>query len=189
MAISPPSDIVLDVVNAVGPAGSAKAGERLAAIARSAKAGSVANDFKPDGPSVANMATTQNISHTRASDPRVKFEGFVLQTFIETILPKDSENTFGSGLAGDMWKSMLSEKIAGVVASRGGVGIANRILADFVMNGEVKEPVIGAVDVGQVVENAHPADHSTAVLHDRQRKFISLLSGWHVTTNAEDGQS
>ena len=125
----------------------------------------------------------------QANDPRVKFEGFVLQTFIETIMPKDSESTFGSGLAGDMWKSMLSEKIANVVASRGGLGIANRILADFVMNGEVKESLVGAVDVGQVVENAHSVDHATAMVHDRQRKLINLLGGWHVDTNTKDAQS
>ena len=36
------------------------------------------------------------------------FEAMVLQTFIQTMLPKDAEAVYGKGMAGDMWKSMMS---------------------------------------------------------------------------------
>ncbi len=56
-----------------------------------------------------------------------RFEAVVLQTFIAEMLPQDGDSVYGAGLSGDMWKSMLSEKIAEQVASNGGLGIAERI--------------------------------------------------------------
>jgi Rod binding domain-containing protein len=57
-----------------------------------------------------------------------RFEAMVLQTFIQNMLPKDGAAVYGKGMAGEMWKSMLAEKVAGVVAERGGIGIADRML-------------------------------------------------------------
>ncbi len=31
----------------------------------------------------------------------------VLQTFIQNMLPKNTEGVYGEGLSGDMWKSMM----------------------------------------------------------------------------------
>lgn len=53
------------------------------------------------------------------------FEAFVLQTFIQELMPENTESVFGKGFAGDVWKSMLAEKLAEVVAKNGGVGIAD----------------------------------------------------------------
>lgn len=63
----------------------------------------------------------------RKPDPYVQFEGFVLQSFIQSILPKDATEVFGEGTAGEVWKSMLAEKIAAEVAESGGIGIARMI--------------------------------------------------------------
>lgn len=54
----------------------------------------------------------------------------VLQTFIQNMLPEDGAAVYGNGMAGEMWKSMLAEKIAGVMAERGGIGIAGRMLGE-----------------------------------------------------------
>lgn len=180
MAISPPSDIVLDVINAVEPSAVMKAKERLSAIAGSKGASGSSASFSAQTTFAPDFSGSVGQAITKPADPLVKFEGMVLQTFIEALLPKDAENTYGSGLAGDMWKSMLSEKIAGVVAERGGVGIANRVLADFVMNGENKEPLVGAVDIGRIVDESLSADQAKAMIHGEQRKFLDLLSGWNV---------
>ena len=56
-----------------------------------------------------------------------QFESFILQSFIETMLPKNAESVFGSGTAGGVWKSMLAEKIADQISRSGGIGIAQRI--------------------------------------------------------------
>lgn len=189
MAISPPSDIVLDVINAVEPSAVLKAKERLSAIAGSKSTSDSSASFSAQATFTSDIANSVGNAPTKAADPMVKFEGMVLQTFIEALLPKDAENTYGSGLAGDMWKSMLSEKIAGVVAERGGVGIANRILADFVMNGENKEPLVGAVDIGQIVGESHSADQAKAMIHGEQRRFLNLLNGWNVDKTEEGAKS
>lgn len=56
-----------------------------------------------------------------------QFESFVLQSFIETMLPKGAESVFGKGTAGSVWKSMLAEKLADQISRSGGIGIAQRI--------------------------------------------------------------
>jgi hypothetical protein len=63
------------------------------------------------------------------ADAAQKFEAFVLQTFIQEMMPDAQESVFGGGISGDFWKSMMSEKIAEQVAERGGLGIAETIRA------------------------------------------------------------
>lgn len=67
----------------------------------------------------------------KKADAAQKFEAMVLQTFIQDMMPKESEGMFDSGIAGEFWRSLLSEKIAEQTAERGGFGIA-----DFVRAGE-----------------------------------------------------
>lgn len=59
--------------------------------------------------------------------PLVQFEAFFLQSFIQSIMPQDATAVYGEGTAGDVWKSMMAEKIALQVAEAGGVGIAKMI--------------------------------------------------------------
>ncbi len=63
---------------------------------------------------------------------RMKFEAFVMQSFIQEMMPETPESVFGSGISGDFWKSMMAEKIAEQVAERGNIGIA-----DMIRNGHV----------------------------------------------------
>lgn len=68
------------------------------------------------------------VPHARkTADAAQKFEAFVLQTFIQEMMPETSESVFGAGISGDFWKSMMSEKIAEQVAERGSLGIADLI--------------------------------------------------------------
>lgn len=70
------------------------------------------------------------VAHTRkAADAAQKLEAFVLQTFIQEMMPETPESVFGSGLSGDFWKSMMAEKVAEQVAERGSLGIADMIRA------------------------------------------------------------
>lgn len=86
--------------------------------------------------SVSPYATTTTAQTIRDLGPNSKlkkanapeqFEAFVMQSFIEEMLPKSADGVFGSGLAGDYWRSMLAEQVAGQVAKRGGIGIAKMI--------------------------------------------------------------
>jgi peptidoglycan hydrolase FlgJ len=58
-----------------------------------------------------------------------KFEAFILQTFVETMLPKESEEVFGKGTAGSVWKSMLAEQLGNQLAKGKGIGIAKQLAA------------------------------------------------------------
>jgi Rod binding domain-containing protein len=70
---------------------------------------------------------------TKPADAAQKFEAFVLQSFIQEMMPETQESVFGGGISGDFWKSMMSEKIAEQVAARGSLGIANTVRAQHAM--------------------------------------------------------
>lgn len=174
MAISPPSDIVLDVARAVEPSGLDAA---RAALAR--RTGAVAPTgmdaaFSVDAPGAARAARAPGRAEPGA-DAFKRFEAVVLQTFVQTMLPKDADGVYGKGLAGDMWKSMMSEKIADVMTERGGIGIASRLLADRYVDGEVRSP-IGAISHGPERSEAdRQSALSTALVQELQRKAARAL--------------
>ena len=56
-----------------------------------------------------------------------KFEAFILQMFVESMLPKDASEVFGKGTAGTVWRSMLAEQIGNEMAKGNGIGIAQQL--------------------------------------------------------------
>ena len=125
MAISPPSDIVLDVARAAEPATLETARARLASRA-AAMASGLAEAF-----SVGETgAPLSRETSTDGATPKsyVDFEAMVLQTFVQSMMPKDAEDVYGEGMAGDMWKSMMSQQLGTVMADRGGIGIADSLI-------------------------------------------------------------
>jgi peptidoglycan hydrolase FlgJ len=99
----------------------------------------------------------------------------VLETFIQNMLPKDAENVYGKGVAGDMWKSMLAGKLADAMAERGGIGISDRILGDHYVEGEKALPV-GPVSGGPAQAEAdQQAMLSTALVQEMQRNVARSL--------------
>lgn len=156
MAISPPSDIVLDVVRAADPSRYTAAFDRLARMSMPGTAGSQFATAFDDAsaktaPGLADarakFASLAPLKAGQASKAAAKaavpaqtektlrqFEAQVISTFIEQMMPKseDNANTFGSGLSGDVWRSQLSEKIAAEIAKSGGLGIREKIQAALV---------------------------------------------------------
>lgn len=148
MAINPPSDIVLDVAKAADPLAYRAAVDKLARIGTEA-AGPAAAAFeemlsRADSPPAAEplpptdwrladlrarLTEDHNAQTASRSDPYRQFEAFVLQTFIESMLPKDANHVFGEGIAGSFWSSMLAEQIAKQMAEAGGLGIADTLTA------------------------------------------------------------
>lgn len=124
MSIRPASDIILDVARAADPLKARAAMERLARIGSDAGEGS--QDFAvamaphtrvPTSPQhqITPLVKTPAGSRTPI-DAQTKasegIEALVLQRLVETMLPKETSQIFGSGTAGDMWKSMLAEELA-----------------------------------------------------------------------------
>ena len=142
MAINPPSDIVLGAILAADPSKYRAAADRLSRAGGNAGSEFVAAATRPSGSArkpagTAPEATSANVQGPsttpgRAGKPPGAFaqlEAFVLQSFIQTMLPKNSQSFFGKGTAGEVWKSMLAEKLGAQIASSGQVGLAKRLAA------------------------------------------------------------
>jgi flagellar protein FlgJ len=104
-----------------------------------------------------------------------KFEGMVLQTFVQSMLPEESESVYGQGLAGDMWKSFLAKEIADQMARSGGIGIADRVLGDHYLSGEKKVPVSGLPGAGKKTGLATQELLSTALVQEMQRTMVKAM--------------
>ena len=71
---------------------------------------------------------TPLVAHeARKVPPLEQFEGFVLRSFVEEMLPSKASTYFGTGTAGAIWRSMLAEHIGDELARGGGIGIAAAI--------------------------------------------------------------
>lgn len=140
MAISPPSDLVMDVVRAADPAEVQEAQARLKANRAAFKATSLAENGNGFAAAVNVLNSSEGSSglgdiNNRVEQKKIpetyrKFEAMVLQNFVKSMLPTDSENVFGKGTAGDIWKSMMAEQIGDVLSKNGGIGIADQMAGE-----------------------------------------------------------
>lgn len=131
MAITPASDIVLDVARAADPERYRAAVERLQRLRATAEASnpqasgfSVALASSGPRPDVGARAQPR-----RQLDAYGRFEAFVLQSFMQSMLPQNASKVYGKGIAGEFWRSMLAEKMAEELARSGQVGIARQLEA------------------------------------------------------------
>jgi peptidoglycan hydrolase FlgJ len=137
VAISPPSDLVLDVVKAADPAEVQAAQAKLQANRAAFAATSLAeagNGFQSkvdmlNGASTkAGLGNAKDRTHSTDKVPATyhKFESMVLQNFVKNMLP-NSDTLYGKGTAGEMWKGMMAEQLGDTLAKDGGVGIAQQM--------------------------------------------------------------
>ena len=106
------------------------AAERLARLR--ATAAGVEAAAPPGDPAAAASrprGAAASAQNRRRIDAYGQFEAFVLQSFIQSMLPRNATNVFGRGSAGEVWRSMLAEQLGGQLASSGQVGIARRLAA------------------------------------------------------------
>lgn len=160
MAIQPPSDLVLDVMQAAEPSRAQKVAANLQRLSASASAASGAFDTMVAGANAAYAGGAGGLAYASSSvtalhnmttlsrrpgaepmpgaaaaaavskdNPARKFEAMVLSTFVESMLPSKADSVYGSGYAGNVWRSMLAQKIGDQVAEAGGIGIAKQISA------------------------------------------------------------
>lgn len=183
LAISPPSDIVMDVARAVEPSGIETARAELAKRGNAVAGGTTATFSLGEIGTYGRTASAPQ--DTKAPDSFKRFEAMVLQTFIQNMMPKEAENVYGKGMAGDMWKSMMAGKIADVMAERGGIGIADRVLGDHYKEGKDKVavgPVSGGPGKAEIDEQSRL---STALVDEFQRKLARELHGDQAAAAAE----
>lgn len=142
MIVTPTSDLVLDVLDAADPVTQRTATAKLEALkssdadfaatmdaAASKAADQAAGSVAEAQSGVVNGPPVQVIKKPGPDEVYRKFEAFILQTFVETMLPKESEEVFGKGTAGGIWKSMLAEQLGAQLAKGKGIGIAKQLAA------------------------------------------------------------
>lgn len=170
MAISPPSDLVLDVVRAADPSAVQEAQTKLKTQRASFEATSLADAGNGFGAAVGilnrDSAMTASVSASGgAAADKVpatyrKFEAMVLQNFVKSMLPADSEEIYGKGTTGEIWRGMMAEQIGDVIAESGGIGIAASLMKDH-----EKKNVAG--DIARVDPNDQRV--ATAMVQQLQR--------------------
>ena len=146
MAISPPSDILLDVAAAADPGKVRAATARLAELAANSDAANAGFSdalaqakVTPAAGSAANAAATMasraaptGASHAAGTHGKAsaytKFDAVLLQNLIESMLPQDSE-LFGDKNSAGVYRSMMAEQLANQIAAAGGVGVAKALEA------------------------------------------------------------
>ena len=181
MAISLPSDIVLDVARAVEPTRIETARAELAR--RGGTAGGAGGAAFSLG-EIARPTATADAGSAKSPEPFKRFEAMVLQTFIQNMLPKDAENVYGKGLAGDMWKSMMAGRIADVMAERGGIGIADRVLGPHYANAGDKAATDAVSGGSGMAEADEQTRLSQALVQEMQRKIAQNLFEDRAATTA-----
>jgi flagellar protein FlgJ len=142
MIVTATPDLVLDVLEAADPVSQRAATAKLDALKSAdadfaatmdAEIGKAAADQSAkvveSQPGAVNGPPVQVIKAPASGDVYRKFEAFILQTFVETMLPKESEEVFGKGTAGGVWKSMLAEQLGNQLAKGKGIGIARQLAA------------------------------------------------------------
>ncbi len=131
MAISPTSDLILDVARAADPQKAFAATRALngATVGDGAGFTSTLAGFSPSLTRYGthNPSPTLGAAETPAHKAAVGLESVLLKNFVDQMLPKDAVAVFGEGVAGDVWKSMLSEKIANEVAKSGALKLADKL--------------------------------------------------------------
>ena len=148
MSISPPSDILLDSLRGVDPSVRNASIEKLKqygktvitpASGETSFKNQLANTHVSGMPFHASSALTEMRNEallrqkpdTPAKTALRQFEGAFLKNFIETMQPNKTASLYGSGTAGSVWQSFMSDAVAKKVSEAGGVGIAKSLESQF----------------------------------------------------------
>jgi len=143
MSISPPSDIVLDVLRASDPARQQAATQKLTRNSASRSSQGVQQVIRPTAGTPVRQSFDAELSNTQRSNRTIlagakhlsansavgsahrQFETMVLQDFVQRMLPAKAEAAFGQGTAGNVWKSWMADAVAKEISNAGGIGISS----------------------------------------------------------------
>ncbi len=137
MAINPGSDLLSDALLAAEPQRAQAAAERLANLAANGDSAPPFDTALLSQPALAQTAlepaalaqtalvqaapqlavTAAGISNRAAApgkreNPYEQFEVAMLKSFFEMMLPEKANSVFGTGFAGEVWKSMFAQSLA-----------------------------------------------------------------------------
>ena len=174
MSIQTATDLILDVVKAADPAIAQKAEALLeaASVRKSAQAAATPafeqQLLASADPSAVLASAREDIPQDKAAQSYEKFEAMILQSFIGSMLPKDSEELYGKGTAGDIWKGMMAEQLGQALAKGGGIGIAERMLADRFAAGLKPEAADGL--------NSNVSNRAASLVNEVQSNILADIT-------------
>jgi hypothetical protein len=168
MIVTPPTDLVLDVLQSADPVTQRAATAKLEALRTpgadfgaelDSRAGETTSATGVTGDQSAKTAdagavlgatgaaSARVVNAPPSSDVYRKFEAFVLQVFVETMLPEQAQDIFGKGTAGGIWRSMLAEQLGNQLAQGKGIGIAKQLASAHPASDEdAREQKLGRAD-------------------------------------------
>jgi len=137
MSIFPVTDLVSDVASAAEPRRLQVAMRRLVDLSQTGAPNQTAFAVATPAPaatpptgmiglrarSAALQQTTAPTGAASSPDVLRKFEAFIIQSALETILPKSDHGLYGDAASGGVWRSMMAEQLGAQIAKAGGVGI------------------------------------------------------------------
>lgn len=143
MAVTLPSDLVLDVMRNADPV---RSREMIARLNQGSDAGSQGQDFAAvmnaaqpvdavtsELPVEMTGGVSLPLTPGEAADPKTRayrgFEKMMLQNMVESMLPPADSGVFGDQISGGVWRSMTADALSGAVADSGGIGLASIIAA------------------------------------------------------------
>jgi peptidoglycan hydrolase FlgJ len=162
VAITPPSDLVLDVVRAADPAQVQEAQAKLKSNRASFEATSLAEAGAGFQAAVGSILNRDSAGATASSNAVSavgakavpehlrKFETMVLQNFVKSMMPTESEQVYGEGTAGEMWRGMMADQLGEALGKGGGIGIAEALAKKSGISGGVKDNETDRVAAGMV---------------------------------------
>ncbi len=134
------SDLIVDVARAADPERASAMAQRLAGLdpasvssppsfssavsAAAASTNRTAASAAGFGGALINSASTEA---ARIKGARQQFEATLLNSFVSEMMPQDATSSYGGGYAGDMWRSLLAQKMSDEIAKSGVLGIASRV--------------------------------------------------------------
>jgi peptidoglycan hydrolase FlgJ len=182
LSIQTATDIILDVVRAADPAVAHRAEAMLeAASARKSEQAAGTPAFQHQllasaDPSSLSVTDSKDVAPDKSAQTYQRFEAMILQSFIGSMLPQDSEQLYGKGTAGDIWKGMMAEQLGAALAKGGGIGIAARMMGDRFSTGLAPE---SADSIGSNVSN-----RAASLVNEIQKRILADVAGSEEATNA-----
>lgn len=142
MAIFPATDLVIDVGRAADPSRKAEALKRLEKLSFSTAVSAL--NSEPPIPynthsskrlsvdnSKSNLSTSPNVASGN-QDSHVfafkKFEAFILQTWLEILLPNAGSGAYGNDQAGSLWRSLMAEQLGDQLSKNDSLGLSRLAL-------------------------------------------------------------
>ena len=187
MSIQTATDIIFDVVRAANPAVAQRAEAMLeTAAARKSEQAAGTPAFQHQllasaDPSSVSVLASEDAAPDKTLETYQRFEAMILQNFIGSMLPKDSEQLYGKGTAGEIWKSMMAEQLGNALAKGGGIGIAARMMGDRFSSGLSPE---SADVIGSNVSN-----RAAGLINEIQKQILADIAGSDEAADTTDKSS